>query len=40
MINYDFLFEDKQDDYQEVLRELRAGKAQLIDIREQSEWEQ
>jgi rhodanese-related sulfurtransferase len=40
MINYDFLFEDKQDDYQEVLRELRAGKAQLIDIRELSEWEQ
>ena len=40
IINYDFLFEDKQDDYQEVLRELRAGKAQLIDIRELSEWEQ
>jgi len=40
MINYDFLFEDKQQDYQEVLKELRSGKAQLIDIREQKEWEQ
>jgi rhodanese-related sulfurtransferase len=39
-INYDFLFEDKQDDYQEVLQELRGNKAQLIDIREQKEWEQ
>lgn len=39
MINYDFLFEDKQHDYQEILRELRAGKAQLIDIRERHEWE-
>ena len=40
MINYDFLFEDKQDDYQEILKELRGGKAQLIDIRERKEWEQ
>lgn len=39
MINYDFLFEDRQEDYQEVLRELRGGKAQLIDIRERDEWE-
>ncbi|MBW2467424.1 MAG: rhodanese-like domain-containing protein [Deltaproteobacteria bacterium] len=39
MINYDFLFEDKQKDYQEVLRELRSGKARLIDIREHNEWE-
>ena len=39
MINYDFLFEEKQEDYQEVLRELRSGKAQLIDIRERDEWE-
>lgn len=39
MINYDFLFEEKQKDYQEVLRELRSGKAQLIDIREYNEWE-
>ena len=39
MINYDFLFEEKQEDYQEVLRELRGGKAQLIDIRERDEWE-
>ena len=40
MINYDFLFEDKQNDYQEILKELRGGKAQLIDIRERQEWEQ
>ena len=40
MINYDFLFEDKQEDYQEVLKELRSGKARLIDIREHKEWEQ
>ena len=39
MINYDFLFAEKQEDYQEVLRELRSGKAQLIDIRERDEWE-
>jgi len=40
MINYDYLFEDKQNDYQEILLELRSGKAQLIDIRERNEWEQ
>lgn len=40
MINYDFLFDDKQRDYQEVLDELRGGRAQLIDIREQKEWDQ
>jgi rhodanese-related sulfurtransferase len=39
MINYDFLFEEKQEDYKEVLLELRGGKAQLIDIRERDEWE-
>jgi rhodanese-related sulfurtransferase len=39
MINYDFLFEEKHEDYQEVLKELRSGKAQLIDIRERNEWE-
>ena len=39
-INYDFLFEDKQDGYQDVLQELRSNKAQLIDIRERKEWEQ
>ena len=39
MINYDFLFEGKQEDYQEVLRELRSGKAKLIDIREHTEWQ-
>src|SRR5210317_1263589 len=39
MINYDFLFVEKQEDYQEVLQELRGGKAQLIDIREHNEWE-
>jgi len=39
MINYDLLFEEKQENYQEVLRELRGGKAHLIDIRERDEWE-
>jgi len=39
MINYDFLFEEKHKDYQEVLRELRSDKARLIDIRERNEWE-
>ena len=39
MINYDLLFEEKLEDYQEVLQELRGGKAQLIDIRERNEWE-
>ena len=39
MINYDFLFADKQEDYRKILQELRAGKAQLIDIRERNEWE-
>lgn len=38
MINYDFLFADKLDDYREILQELRGGKAQLIDIRERDEW--
>jgi rhodanese-related sulfurtransferase len=40
MINYDFLFEEKHEDYKEILQELRGGKAQLIDIRERKEWEQ
>lgn len=40
MINFDFMFEDKKEDYQKILKELRGGRAQLIDIREQSEWEQ
>jgi len=39
LINYDFLFEDKKDEFQNILKELRGGKAQLIDIREQNEWE-
>ena len=39
MINYDFLFADKQDDYKEILQELRGGKARLIDIREHNEWQ-
>ncbi len=39
MINYDFLFEEKHEDYQEILQELRSGKARLIDIREHDEWE-
>lgn len=40
MINYDFMFDDQMENYQEILRELRGGEAQLIDIREKSEWEQ
>jgi len=40
MINFDLLFEDRHEDYRGVLQELRAGKAQLIDIRERNEWEQ
>jgi rhodanese-related sulfurtransferase len=39
VINYDFLFEEKHEDYQKILQELRSGKAQLIDIRERDEWE-
>jgi len=39
MINYDFLFEEKPEDYQEILQELRSGNAKLIDIRELNEWE-
>ena len=39
MINYDFLFEEKPEDYQQVLREMRSGNAKLIDIRERNEWE-
>ena len=39
MINYDFLFEEKPQDYQEILQELRSGNAKLIDIRERNEWE-
>jgi len=40
MINYDFLFEEKQNDYQEIISELRSGKGQLIGMRERREWEQ
>ena len=39
MINYDFLFEEKPEDYQKILQELRSGNAKLIDIRERNEWE-
>ena len=39
MINYDFLFEEKHEDYQKILQELRSGNAKLIDIRERNEWE-
>ena len=39
MINYDFLFEEKPEDYQKILQELRNGNAKLIDIRERNEWE-
>ena len=34
MINFDYLFDDKKDDYKEILEEVRSGKAQLVDIRE------
>lgn len=40
MINFDFLFDDKKDDYPEILKELRGEQARLIDIREKAEWEQ
>ena len=40
MINYDFLFEEKQNDYQEIISELRSGKGQLIGMRECREREQ
>ena len=40
MINYDFMFEDRHEDYNVILQELRAGKAKLIDIRERNEWAQ
>ena len=33
------MFDDRLDDYQDILQELRGGRAQLIDIRELSEWE-
>ena len=39
MINYDFLFEEKPEDYQKILQELRSGNAKLIDIRERNEWD-
>ncbi len=31
---------DSQEEYQALLRELRSGRAQLIDIREPAEWKQ
>jgi rhodanese-related sulfurtransferase len=40
MINYDYMFEDKKEDYTKILEEIRSDKAQLVDIREQNEWEQ
>jgi rhodanese-related sulfurtransferase len=40
MINFDLMFDDQKDNYRKILGELRGGKARLIDIREQSEWEQ
>ena len=39
-IHYVFLFEDKHDDYREVLVEPRSAKARLLGIREQRQWEQ
>src|SRR3990172_5082320 len=40
MVNYDYMFEDKKNDYKQILQEVRNGSAQLVDIREQNEWEQ
>ena len=40
MINDDFMFKDRHEDYSVILQELRAGKAKLIDIRERNEWAQ
>lgn len=40
MVNYDYMFEDKKDAYKEILEEVHNGSAQLVDIREQNEWEQ
>lgn len=40
MINFDFMFDDKKEDYRKILDELRGGEARLIDIREESEWNQ
>ena len=35
-----FIEVDPQKDYQQVLDDLRGGRAQLVDIREKTEWEQ
>ena len=40
MINFDFMFDDKKEDYREIVKELRGGKARLIDLREHAEWDQ
>ena len=40
MINFDFMFDDKKEDYRKILDDLRGGEARLIDIREESEWNQ
>ncbi len=40
MINYDYLFDDKNDAYAEIANEARSGTAQLVDIREKNEWDQ
>ena len=40
MINFDFMFDDKKEDYTKILDDLRGGEARLIDIREESEWNQ
>ncbi len=39
MINFDFMFDEQQDQYKEILSEARNGTAQLVDIREKDEWE-
>lgn len=40
MVNFDFMFDDKKDNYKDILQEVRNGSAQLVDIREKNEWEQ
>jgi rhodanese-related sulfurtransferase len=40
MINYDYLFDDKEEKFKEILDEARSGRVQLVDIRERDEWEQ
>ncbi len=40
MTELKFIEADFQKDYQQILSDLRGGRAQLVDIREKKEWEQ